>query len=68
MKDDISIRLLAIQIWFKDIGNLARTDKVKAAQELLKSQKSLDKTINEIRTLLNELPINEAPSISIFQT
>ena len=68
MKDEISIRLLAMQIWFKDISNLARTDKAKAAQELLKSEKSLDTTINEVRTLLNQLPINEAASISTFRT
>ena len=68
MMHDILLRLIAIQTFMGELSDLARMEPQKAGQELLKSEKNINKTINEIYTLLSQLPINEAPSISIFQT
>jgi hypothetical protein len=68
MIHDIVLRLVVLQTFIGELGGLARRDKAKAAEELMLKEKNINDTINEIYTLLSQLPIDEVPLISICPT
>ena len=68
MMKDIYLRLIALQTVIGELGDIAREDKQKAGNELLILEPRINIVICETFELLSQLPINEAPSISIFPT
>ncbi|HEV3258335.1 MAG TPA: hypothetical protein VG013_15755 [Gemmataceae bacterium] len=65
---EIILHLSGLQCMIWELCDLARTDKEKAAVELLALEPRIIDTINDTFVLLDQLPVCEAATISILPT
>ena len=59
------LNLIGLQCLIGELCDIARENKEKAATELLNLEPRMNDTINRTFMLLDQLPINEADTISI---